>query len=95
MDREFTTKNSDDLKKVYSIWIFFEEPKKDSDTITEYRLMKKDVYGKPVTGGKYDYLSISFIRLSAAGKGESKHRLINTNQNAKHWVLVKKESEYA
>ena len=64
LDREFTTDNYDELKKVYSIWIFFKAPERDSDTITEYQLTKKDIYGEPVEGGKYDYLSISFIRLS-------------------------------
>lgn len=77
LDREFTTDNYDDLKKVYSIWIFFEAPQKSSDTITEYYLAKRDVYGKPVEGGKYDYLSISFIRLPTGKKGESKNKLIH------------------
>ena len=38
IDREFTTDDYDDLKKVYSIWIFFDAPEKDSDTITEYTI---------------------------------------------------------
>ena len=77
IDREFTTDDYDGLKKVYSIWIFFNAPEKDSDTITEYTLEKKDVYGKPVVGGKYDYLSISFIRLPKSDIEESKNKLIN------------------
>lgn len=77
LDREFTTENYDELKKVYSIWIFFDAPEKDSDTITEYRMTKKDVYGKPVNGGKYDYLSISFIRLNTGKRRESKDQLIH------------------
>lgn len=76
LDREFTTKNYDELKKVYSIWIFFNAPEKDSDTITEYHLTKEDVYGKAVEGGKYDYLSISFIRLNVGKSKESEDRLI-------------------
>lgn len=35
------------------------------------------MYGKPVVGARYDYLSIVFIRLQAKGQEESKHRLIN------------------
>ena len=77
IDREFTTDDYDGLKKVYSIWIFFNAPEKDSDTITEYALEKKDVYGKPVVGGKYDYLSISFIRLPKGDVEESENRLID------------------
>ena len=77
IEREFTTDNYDGLKKVYSIWIFFNAPEKDSDTITEYALEKKDVYGNPVVGGKYDYLSISFIRLPKGNMEESKNRLID------------------
>lgn len=77
IDREFTTDNYDGLKKVYSIWIFFDAPLKDSDTITEYTIEKKDVYGTPVEGAKYDYLSISFIRLPKGNMEESKNKLIH------------------
>ena len=77
IDREFTTDNYDGLKKVYSIWIFFDAPVRDSDTITEYTIEKKDVYGMPVEGGKYDYLSISFIRLPKGNMEESKNKLIH------------------
>ena len=77
IDREFTTDDYDDLKKVYSIWIFFDAPEKDSDTITEYTIGKKDIYGPPVAGGKYDYLSISFIRLSKGDMEDSKNKLIH------------------
>lgn len=56
LDREFTANNYDDLKKVYSIWIFFDAPQKECDTITEYYLEKKDVYGKPVKDWKHDYI---------------------------------------
>ena len=41
LDKEFTAENYDDLKKVYSIWIFFNAPQKDSDTITEFYLERK------------------------------------------------------
>ncbi len=77
IDREFTTDDYDGLKKVYSIWIFFDAPEKDSDTITEYAIEKKDIYGPPVDGGKYDYLSISFIRLSKGSMEDSKNKLIH------------------
>ena len=77
IDREFTTDNYDGLKKVYSIWIFFDAPVKDSDTITEYTIEKKDVYGVPVECAKYDYLSISFIRLPKGNMEESKNKLIH------------------
>lgn len=62
---------------MYSIWIFFEAPERDSDTITEYYIDKKDVYGKTVKSWKYDYISISFIRLSTGKKWNSKNTLIN------------------
>lgn len=75
LDREFTADDYDGLKKVYSIWIFFHAPIKESDTITEYHMSRKDVYGAPVKGGKYDYLSISFLRLSL-GRKESKDQLL-------------------
>ena len=77
LNREFTAENYDELKKVYSIWIFFDAPKKDSNTITEFSLQKKDIYGKPVEPWKYDYISISFIRLSTTPEKNSKHKLIH------------------
>lgn len=77
LNREFTAENYDELKKVYSIWIFFDAPQKDSDTITEFSLQKKDIYGKPVEPWKYDYISISFIRLSSTPEKNSKHKLIH------------------
>lgn len=51
--------------------------KGESDTITEYSIQKKDVYGESVKSWKYDYLSISFIRLSTGKKWHSKNVLIN------------------
>ena len=77
LGKEFNAENYDDLKKVYSIWIFFDAPQKDCDTITEYSLEKKDVYGLPVKSWKHDYLSISFIRLSTTKIKNSKHKLIH------------------
>ena len=77
LDRELTTRNYDGLKKVYSIWIFFNAPKKYSDTITEFYLEKKDIYGISVKSWKYDYISISFIRLSYDKSKSSKDQLIN------------------
>lgn len=77
LGREFTAENYDELKKVYSIWIFFDAPQKECDTITEYSLEKKDVYGKPGKGWKHDYISISFIRLSTTKEKNSKHQLIH------------------
>ena len=77
LNREFIAENYDELKKVYSIWIFFDAPQRDSDTITEYSLQKKDIYGNPVKAWKFDYISISFIRLSATPEKNSKHKLIN------------------
>ena len=64
------------LASLYAIG-FFEAPERDSDTITEYHLAKKDVSGIPVKGWKYDYISISFIRLSSGKKQNSKNKLIN------------------
>ena len=77
LDKEFTTENYDNLKKVYSIWIFFNAPQKDSDTITEFYLEKKDIHGSSVKSWKHDYISISFIRLSAKKHQTSKHQLIS------------------
>ena len=50
---------------------------KDSNTITEYSLEKKDTYGNPVKGWNHDYISIVFIRLSSIPGSSSQHQLIN------------------
>ena len=53
--REFTGSNYDKIKKVYSIWICMNPPKKRENTITRYRLVEEHLVGEAVEStGNYD-----------------------------------------
>ncbi len=59
---DVTYKDYGGLKKVYSIWLCLNCPKRDANTITRYRLCREDVYG--VCGDHpYDYIEIVMVRL--------------------------------
>ena len=78
---EFSSKHYDDAKKVYSIWLCFNSPAKDADTITGYKLNPYNMYGDCKTHGYYDLLSVVLIRLSKDNVKQKSlsggHRLIN------------------
>ncbi len=78
---EFTPKNYDDIKKVYSIWICMDVPQKNEYTITNYRIMKEDVYGGVDDDVRYDLLETVMIclgREELAEKGTRLHGLLST-----------------
>ena len=62
---EFTPDNYDDIKKVYSIWICMESPKKYSNTISEYSITEKKIFGNFKGNENFDLLSVLVIRLQA------------------------------
>ena len=62
--REFTDSHYEKIKKVYSIWICMNPPKKRANSITRYRLVEEHLVGgatEPV--GNYDLLSIIMLCL--------------------------------
>lgn len=61
--REFENSEYDDIKKVYSIWICMNSPKKYADTITEYHLLPSDIYGHCSDTPRFDLMSVIMIRL--------------------------------
>ena len=63
LEKEVSQGDYDNLKKVYSIWICLNAPEKDANTITEYRIEPKTIYGKPSKYGRYDLMSVLMIRL--------------------------------
>lgn len=64
LDREFTDSDYDGLKKVYSIWICMNAPKKIGNAMTEYRITKRDIIGRmPERKASYDKLSVVIICL--------------------------------
>lgn len=78
---EFTPKNYDDIKKVYSIWICMDVPRKMEYTITKYRMTKEDVYGCVPDDARYDLLEVVMVCLGEeenAVEGMQLHGLLNT-----------------
>ena len=63
LDTEFTTRNYDDIKKVYSIWICMETPKYAQNTITEYSIKQSKLFGDFHGKARYDLLSTVMVCL--------------------------------
>lgn len=64
MGTEFNNAEYDEIKKVYSIWICMDVPKKIGNAIAEYRMEKRDIIpGFPDIQSAYDKLSVIVIGL--------------------------------
>ena len=74
MDTEFTGEDYDGIKHVYSILICMATPKYAEDTITEYSISPKRVYGDYHGRARYDLLTVVMICLTETA--ESRNRLI-------------------
>lgn len=57
MDTEFTADNYDDIKKVYSIWICMDSPKKAANTITKYDIQQTPIAGNFQGTARYDLMA--------------------------------------
>ena len=87
MDTEYTSKDYDGVKKVYSIWICMNTPdrnnesEKVSDTIVEYAMEPKVLYKEQDIGnvayGRYDLLSVLFICLKDDDTRLSENKLVS------------------
>lgn len=81
LDTEFSDSEYDQLKKVYSIWICMNAPKKAGNVIVEYRINKNEIGGcLEDLESDYDKLSVVMIGFhdgSDAPSG-SIHRLLAT-----------------
>ena len=65
LDTEFKEPYYNELKKVYSIWICMDVPKKYGNSISLYRIKKEDIVGYiPDKKFSYDKLSIAMIYLN-------------------------------
>ena len=61
---EFVNAEYDDIKKVYSIWICMNVPKKIGNALAEYRMEKRDIIPDfPDIKSAYDKLSVIVIGL--------------------------------
>lgn len=74
---EFTPDNYDEIKKVYSIWLCMEPPKKYANTITEYSMAEKNLFGEFSGVENYDLLSVLIIRLCTDEEVDCESQLIN------------------
>ena len=85
MDVEYTSKNYDGVKKVYSIWICMNAPGKNKEqekvanSITEYSLKPTVLYPASdtvVSTGRYDLMSTIFVNLKPENTLKSENDLI-------------------
>ncbi len=63
LDTEFSTDNYDGIKKVYSIWLCLNTPKYAADTLTEYKMCQRRLFGKFRGNARYDLLDVVMICL--------------------------------
>ena len=63
LDREFSTEDYNDIKKVYSIWICMEAPEYAQNTITSYGIKQEKIYGDFSGKARYDLLEVIMICL--------------------------------
>lgn len=61
---EFIHQNYQDIKKVYSIWLCIRSNKDTENTITEYSITKKDIFGHYPREDYYDLMSVIQVCLS-------------------------------
>ena len=81
LDTEFADSDYNNIKKVYSIWICMNAPKKIGNAMTEYRIAKNDLIGHiPEKKNYYDKLSVIMVCLNDKLQAEKKglHCLLNT-----------------
>lgn len=64
LDRDFKIPNYGDIKKVYSIWICMNSPKKLENSIIKYAMQPELLAGNVEEFGNYDLLTVVLINLS-------------------------------
>lgn len=68
INTEFTTKNYGGLKKVYSIWVCFNAPKRVGNAITKFSMHQENLLGEvPPQKESYDKLCIIQRRFQKGG----------------------------
>ena len=74
---EFTPKDYDGIKKVYSIWVCIDAPEKLQNTISSYHMNHTALYGDFEDHSRYNLLEAVMIRLGKPGDGSQLHRMLN------------------
>lgn len=80
MEVENISDNYDNVKKVYSIWLCFNCPSTVHDSITEYSISPKNIYGNYLKSSRYDIMSVIVICLSDDTL-ESENKLVGMLSN--------------
>ena len=71
-NRDFVPPHYNDIKKVYSIWICMNPPKKAANTITKYQMRKEDFVGMTEDiPESYDLLSVIMICTGGSQSSDS------------------------
>lgn len=73
---EFIKDNYQDIKKVYSIWLCTDAPEKIANTISEYTMTRKEIYGDFNEEERYDLLTVVLVRISTKENGEVTNELL-------------------
>lgn len=80
--REFVGSHYEKLKKVYSIWICLNPPKKWENTITRYRMIEEDLSGcVHESESNYDLLSVIVLCLG------NRHKMEKGNDDRNQGIL--------
>lgn len=80
LDTEFDVRHYDNIKKVYSIWLCMETPAEFANTISEYHIEKRDLYGQYLGEAHSDLLSVIMVRLAKddLNGGSELHKMLST-----------------
>ena len=74
---EFAHDNYQDLKKVYSIWLYMDSPDYAAHTITAYTISQHNLYGEYEEKERYDLMSVIAVRLAVNKDKEGGNPLHN------------------
>lgn len=91
-EREFTGSHYDDIKKVYSIWVCMNAPNYLQNTITEYSMQQRKIYGNYSKPARYDLLTVIMICL---GKPDGASNEENDYQKLLHLLSVLADEKMA
>lgn len=93
-DTEFRNDHYEDLKKVYSIWIYMDAPDYASHTISAYTIHHENLYGEYEEKERYDLMSVIAVRLAVDKEkegGNQLHGMLETLFSKKMSVQEKEE----
>ena len=91
---EFVHDNYQDLKKVYSIWLYMDSPDYAAHTITAYTINQHNLYGEYEEKERYDLMSVIAVRLAVNKEkkgGNPLHKMLETLFSSKLSIQEKEK----